>query len=250
MEKTTLNGTKLVLAVETSGRVGSVALGWGETVLAESVFSGVMTHGAELFPHIRNLLFQCNKRPCDIGHVVITVGPGSFTGLRIAVTAAKMLYFAQQVRIIAADTTEVIAQNAPAFNDSGTEPIDCICTILDAKRNLFYASVFERQSDGFVKIFGTHLVTSEEILDWLGEKKIKKVYFLGEGLVYYVGKFRTSFTEILDEKYWSANAAGLLRIGQKLAAQGNFADPYTLTPLYIRKPEAVENWEKINLSRA
>ncbi len=88
-----------------------------------------------------------------------------------------MLSFTHQIKIVATDSTDVIAENAPAFLDNDTEKtVDCICTILDAKRNLFYASVFERKSDGLTKTFGTQAIASEEILDWLSEQGKKKVY--------------------------------------------------------------------------
>ena len=251
LKKNSVNNNKLILAIETSGRIGSIALGREGKLLAEATFSGFMKQGAELFPQIQTLLNNVQARPCDIRQVYITAGPGSFTGLRIAVTAAKMMSFAHPIKIVAADSTDVIAENAPAILDNNPEkPVDCVCTILDAKRNLFYTSVFERQSDGWSKIFGTQAVTSEEILDWLREQGKKKVYFLGEGLVYYAKKFEAPFTMIIDEKYWSPAATGLFRIGQKFAAQGKFADPYTLSPLYIRKPEALENWEKRQPTKA
>ena len=245
MENKLADSTELVLAIETSGRIGSIALGRGNTLLAESAFSGFMKQSAELLPQVQTLLNQIQARPCDIRQIYITAGPGSFTGLRIAVTTAKMMSFAHPIKIVAADSTDVIAENAPDFLDNDTEePIDCICTILDAKRNLFYASVFERTSDSWTKIFGTRAATSQEILDWLSRQGKKKVYFLGEGLVYYANKFDAPFTVVLDEKFWAARAAGLFNVGQRLAAQGKFADPSTLTPLYIRKPESIENWEK------
>ncbi len=245
MKENLIDNTGLALAIETSGRIGSVALGRGETLLAQSVFSGFMKQGAELLPQIRTLLTQVPAGPCDIKRVIITVGPGSFTGLRIAVTVSKMMFFSHDVNIVTVDSTETIAENAPDFfgNDTG-KPVDCVCTILDAKRNLFYASVFDRGSDGWSKIYGTEAVTAEELLDWLAKKGREKVYFLGEGLVYYAKKFEAPFTAMLDEQYWAPTATGLFRVGQKLAAQGKFADPHSLIPLYIRKPEAVENWEK------
>jgi len=231
----------ITLAIETSGRIGSVAVGHGGKLLAQSVFTGFMRQAAELFDHIQKLLQQVLAVPDDIQNVIITVGPGSFTGLRIAVTAAKMLHFARKVNIIAVDSTDVIAQNAPDYAaDDPDQPVDCICTILDAKRNLFYTSLFERDENGWSKLFGTEAVTADELIGRLGIRGKSKVYFLGEGLVYYADKFRTPFTVILDEKYWMPTAAGLYHVGHKLAAEGHFADPVTLTPLYIRKPDTIE----------
>lgn len=234
--------TEISIAIETSGRIGSVAIGRGDSVLAESAFSGFMRQGAELLAHIQTQLQQAHMAPSDIREVIITAGPGSFTGLRIAVTTAKMLHLAQQVRIVAVDSTGVIAENAPKFADNDPEkPVDCVCTILDAKRNLFYASVFERGPMGWKKIFGTETVTAETLLERLENlKKQHPVYMLGEGLVYYADAFKAPFTAILDKKYWVPTAGGLFRVGRRLAAAGQFADPIQLAPLYLRQPDAVE----------
>ena len=234
----------ITIAIETSGRIGSIALGHGDVLCGSAVFSGFMKQAAELFPQIDALLHQANASVSDIGEVILTVGPGSFTGLRIAVTTAKMLSFAHDVRIVAVDSTDVIAENAPDFADNTPEkPVDCVCTILDAKRTLFYASIFERSDDRWIKVFGTEAVTAEALLDRLADQK-KTVYLLGEGLVYYADKFKAAYTAILDKKYWVPTAEGLFRVGRKRAAQGKFADPKTLAPLYIRQPEAIENLGK------
>jgi tRNA threonylcarbamoyladenosine biosynthesis protein TsaB len=234
--------TEISIAIETSGRIGSVAVGRGDSVLAESAFSGFMRQGAELFPHIQALLHQSDMAPADIRNVIITSGPGSFTGLRIAVTAAKMLHLAQQVHIVAVDSTDVIAENAPDFADNDPEkPVDCVCTILDAKRNLFYASLFERSRTGWTKRFGTETLTAETLLERLASlKKQHPVYLLGEGLLYYADAFKAPFTAILDKKHWVPTAGGLFRVGRRMAAAEQFADPIQLAPLYLRQPDAVE----------
>ena len=74
------------LAVETSGRRGSVAVGIGGKILKSSNFSGAMRHSSELFPTIADLVEQTGKKPQEIEHIYVTTGPGSFTGLRIGVT--------------------------------------------------------------------------------------------------------------------------------------------------------------------
>jgi tRNA threonylcarbamoyladenosine biosynthesis protein TsaB len=235
--------TEISVAIETSGRIGSVAVGRGDTLLAEAGFSGFMKQAAELFPQICTLLDEAGTCAAAIQQVIITAGPGSFTGLRIAVTVAKMLYLAQQARIVAVDSTDVIAENAPdCADDDPTKPVDCVCTILDAKRNQFYASVFERRSTGWTKLFGTETLTAEALLERLGRLKEEKVYLLGEGLVYYADKFEAPFTAILDETYWVPTSGGLFRVGRRLAGRGQFADPMALTPFYIRQPDAIEKY--------
>jgi len=101
----------LILAVETSSRVGSIAIATGRQLLAEATFSGPMKHSAEIFPAIHTLLDRFECKPKDIEQVYISIGPGSFTGLRIAVTLAKAMHLAGSVKIVPVDTLDVIAAN-------------------------------------------------------------------------------------------------------------------------------------------
>ncbi|MCI0499226.1 MAG: tRNA (adenosine(37)-N6)-threonylcarbamoyltransferase complex dimerization subunit type 1 TsaB [Planctomycetales bacterium] len=236
--------SQLILAIETSGRTGSAAIGRDDTLIAHAVFSGLMRHSAEIFPTIGDLLRQAAATPADIEQVYITAGPGSFTGLRIAVTAAKMLSFAQHVRVIAADSMDVIAENGLEYIQNTGRQLDCIVTVLDAKKDLFYAAVFDRVGDRWEKQLGTEMMRAEHILDWLAAHHRKNVGVLGEGLVYYAEKFKAPCTHLLDEAFWPATAAGLFRVGRRMAAMNQFADPPALIPSYIRKPDAVLKQEK------
>lgn len=232
-------GHDLIIAIETSGRLGSAAIGRGDDLISDMPFSGKLRHGAELFSTLEALLRRAEATASDIGQVYITAGPGSFTGLRIAVTAAKMLGFAKNAKIVAADTMDVIAENIPAYAKNNEKIPDCICSVLDAKKDFFYAAVFDRVADQWKKSFGTDIVTSEQMLDWLAENSKKNVGLLGEGMVFYAKKFESSRTFLLDESCWSATAVGLYRVGRRMAKAGLFTDPVVLTPIYLGQPDAV-----------
>jgi len=203
-----------------------------------------MRHGAELFSTIEALLGEAKASAGDIGQVYITAGPGSFTGLRIAVTAAKMLGFAQNAKIIAADTMDVIAENLSGYPQENKKIPDCICTVLDAKKDFFYAAVFDRVDGQWQKCFGTEIVTAEQMLNWLTENGKKNVGLLGEGLVFYSKSFASPLTSLLDDSCWPATAGGLFRVGRRMAAAGLFVDPLTLTPTYLRPPDAIQIGER------
>jgi len=149
---------KLIIAIETSGRVGSAAIGRGDDLISEISFSGFMKHSAELFSALEKLLHQANAAADAIEQCYITAGPGSFTGLRIAVTAAKMFYFTQKTQIVAADSMDVIAESASRYTAETGQSVDCITTILDAKKDLFYAAVFDRVDENWQKCFDTQIV--------------------------------------------------------------------------------------------
>lgn len=250
----------LILALETSGRIGSVALALGPHLLAETAFSAPMAHSSEIFPAISALLKRLGRRPDQIEHIYISIGPGSFTGLRIAVTIAKAMRLARPAKIVAIDTLDVIAANVTGAPLS----IGTIATVLDAKRSQFFIAAYKRapQSDGargnttpyaqytipatsraaWNKLFPNSLMTASDFLDRFADPA-DPIYLLGEGLLYHKQEFDTPGIRFLDEQYWSPRASKVHLLGWRSALADNFADPLTLTPAYIRRPEAEEKWQ-------
>jgi tRNA threonylcarbamoyladenosine biosynthesis protein TsaB len=227
----------LILAVETSSRIGSVAIALGNRILAETIFSGPMRHSAELFPAIRSLLDRFSRKPPEIEHIYISVGPGSFTGLRIAVTLAKAMHLANAVKIVAVDTLDVIAANAADYTDEKNTELDKIATILDAKRGQFFIAVYQLTSDGSrKKTLPDSLMTAQQFLDKFAAAD-QHVWLLGDGLVYYKDKFKANGVRFLDEKYWSPRAAKVHLLGYEMSLTGQFADPLKLQPAYLRCPD-------------
>jgi tRNA threonylcarbamoyladenosine biosynthesis protein TsaB len=237
----------LILAVETSGRMGSVAMAVGEHILAETHLSGPMRHSSEVFPAISSLLNRFSRKPDEIDHIYISVGPGSFTGLRIAVSIAKIMHLANNVKIAAVDTLDVIAANADDYMRQKKTRLEQIAVILDAKRGQFFIAAFQYVDDekrtagdeNWRKIFPDSLMTASQFLDRFADKT-KPVWLLGEGLVYYPDTFRAEGIQFLEESCWTPRAEKVHLLGWKMACAGQFADPVTLQPKYLRKPEAKE----------
>lgn len=230
---------KCTIAIETSGRTGSAAVYTSEGIVLEMVFSGQMKHSAELFTTLDVLLSKADAIPSQIGKVCIAAGPGSFTGLRIAVTAAKMFAFSQNSKIIAADTMDVLAENATELKTPAGEPVDCILTVLDAKKGYFYTAVFDRTGSGWKKCLPTSMMTSEQLIKWLTDNGKNNVGVLGEGLLFYAKQFQSPLTFIVNEQFWTARASNLLRIADQMSAAGRYADPAKLIPIYISNPDAI-----------
>jgi tRNA threonylcarbamoyladenosine biosynthesis protein TsaB len=224
-----------ILAVETSGRFGSIAIAKSDQLLAEIAFQKPLQHSAEIFPSINKLLKNCKQKPKNIDQVYISIGPGSFTGLRIAVTLAKTMNLANKTKIVPVDTLDVLAQNA---NDTSA---DRIATVIDAKRGQFFIAVYERKKEKnlinpWQKICPDCLMTNSEFISSYNAPS-QSVCLLGEGLVYYKNKFNEPGINILDESYWYPKASNVHRLGWELAQKGLFADPLSLIPNYIRKPD-------------
>ena len=233
----------VVLAVETSGRTGSVAAGIGDQILAEAAFSGLMTHSTRLFPAVQTVLGRIDCKISNIEHIYIAAGPGSFTGLRIAVTMAKMMAFANGTKIVAANTMDVLALNATDYMKDRNIKIGRLATVLDAKRRQFYVAVFENTGGIWRKVTTDCLISAPEFVRQFGHGT-EPIWLLGEGLVYYKDAFTATGVRFLDEDYWCGRARGVYSIGRKKAKAHDFAAPINLVPLYLRQPEATENLEK------
>jgi tRNA A37 threonylcarbamoyladenosine modification protein TsaB len=134
---------------------------------------------------------------------------------------------------------DIIAENASRQTNDIGQTVDCIATVIDAKKDLFYAAAFDRVDGNWRRCFDTQIVTAEKLLKWLQENKKQNVGMLGEGLVYYADKFDAPFTHLLDKSCWSAKASGLFRVGHNMASANKYTNPFTLTPKYIREADAV-----------
>ena len=240
-----ITNKKLVAVVETSGRIGSVAIGNEDSILYESTFSGFMKHSAELFDALSVLLSKVGAHPEQIGQLYITAGPGSFTGIRIAVTLAKMLSYAMDTRVVAVNTLDAAAENASAYIQQTGDTLQRVAPILDAKQNRFFTAVYRRDGDDWTKEHPESLLYPDQLLSLIKDSAAP-VGLLGEGLVYYAEKFTSPMTRLLDETYWPVTAGGVYAAGRKMAQRGQFCDINTLVPTYIRKPDAVEKRERQN----
>src|SRR6185436_11783455 len=186
-----------------------------------------------IIPIIDRLTRARGFSPHDIGRVYISIGPGSFTGLRIGVTLAKMLALATGVKIVAVPTVRVLAENAP-------QDAENLVLMLDAKRDQIFTARYSRQGDAWVEQEPAHVDSLEQML----ARSPRPVYLLGEGIPYH-RKFIPEDSQIIvtGEDCWRARASIVAKLGKEMADRGEFADPFKLAPIYIRKPEAEEKLE-------
>ncbi len=242
---------ELIVAIETSSRLGSVAIGDRKGLKAESMFSGAMRHSTEIMPTLQRLLDQVQARPEDVRQVCLSIGPGSFTGLRIAVTMAKALHLANKVQIVSVDTLDVIASNVPLTCDVA----QVVAPILDAKRDQFFVAVYERQDPaqsglpaqggrpdqvttpgGWLKVQADSIMTSAQFVERFADPH-RPIAVLGDGLVYHREKFQVPGVRVLDEAWWSPTAAAVYHLGLRKVLAGQFEDPLRLVPTYLLPPE-------------
>ena len=222
------------LAIETASRIGSIALGSQGALLAENRFSGPLRHSAEIFPTLLGLLRAQGLEAGAITEVYLSIGPGSFTGLRIAVTIAKTIHLAQPCNIVAVSTLEVLANGTRSLPE---EIPGHIVPVLDAKRGQFFTALFRRKhgDHGLERCTDDCLRSAEEILGQWAVDNERPIALLGDGLVYHQEKFTNPNVHILPEKHWSPQARDVFEIGHQKSHAGDFTDPLTLTPNYLRE---------------
>ena len=222
------------LAIETSGRNGSLALAEDGRCLVDEQFPHGLKHAAEIVPIIARLCDSRGWKPKDIEEIYVSAGPGSFTGLRVGITVAKTLAFATDARVVAVPSVEVLARNAPP------EWLNLIL-VLDAKRDQIFTASFENRDRTPVMREPAHLDSLREML----ARTPRPVHLLGEGIPYHE-KFipkDDAAIHLTPAEQWQGRAAVVAELGAAMARANRFADPVTLTPIYIRKPEAEEKFE-------
>ena len=222
------------LAIETSGIVGSVALVDEGQILIEDQFPHGLKHAAEIIPRIDRMCRGQGWSPADLREIYVSAGPGSFTGLRIGVTLAKTLSFANGARIVAVPSVRVLAHNAPP------EAVNLVI-VLDAKRDQVFTATLRRSAGQWHEVEPAHLDELRSVLS----RAARPLHLLGEGIPYHQ-KFIPDDLSIVvtPPESWRARASAAAVEGLKLAAEGQYVDADRFTPIYIRRPEAEEKWEQ------
>jgi tRNA threonylcarbamoyladenosine biosynthesis protein TsaB len=218
------------LALETSGRQGSVALAEDGIAVASRQFDYGLQNAARILPLIDELCAALLWRPADLRELYISIGPGSFTGLRIGVTLVKTLAFVTGAKIIPVQTVDVLAENAP----TGAREL---IIVLDAKRGQIFTSRLMRKDGRWEQIEPPHLDRLGDMLARAG----RPVHLLGEGIPFHRGAIADEPGVIVtDPETWIGRAQAVAQLGRALALRGEETHPLSLVPLYIRRPEAEE----------
>ena len=222
-----------VLAIETSGRVGSVALldmsGGDPVALADRRLPVAERTARSLLPCVSDLLREHSWRPSDVELVCATTGPGSFTGLRIGVVAAKTFAYATGARLVGVHTLAAIAEGV----GDRDQPL---WAVLDAQRQELFAARFGAPSATAEQ--GEPATAILAIADWF-ERLAPGDVVAGPPL----SKLREALPAgviVADEAAWSPTAAAVGRLGAQLAIAGRLTNPLELVPHYYRQSAAEE----------
>ena len=232
------------LAFETSGALGTVALGCGDDVVEARALSGPRRHGVEFLPTVAALCKAYAVEPTALRRIFVSSGPGSFTGLRIGITAARMISLATGASIVAVPTLEIIAQNAGAASNIP----DRVVVMLDAKRGRVYAAAFDRQDDLYIATGDPVEADPCQFLATQAAAYGGLLGVLGEGVLYHRAAVDASGLTTLPEELYPPRVETVYRLGLARAKEDRFDERRTLIPTYIRPPEAEEKWGRSQMS--
>lgn len=216
------------LALETSGRVGSVALVRDGVVVDERTYPHGLQHATALVPLLDAICRDHAIASRDLRELYVSIGPGSFTGLRVGVTLAKTLAFATGARLVAVPSLDALAENAPADARN-------LVVLLDAKRGQVFAARYVRDGDAWRVVEPARL---DRLATFLAAAP-RPVTLLGEGVKYQPVADAAGVMPA-DESTWIARASVVARLGAEIAARGEFTSPHALVPRYVRLVEAEE----------
>ena len=214
-----------VLGLETSSRLLGVALVRGEEVLGSRERLGPAPNADALRTVVEEVLDAAHLTVEALGGIAVSIGPGSFTGLRIGVSFVKGLVVASDVPVIAVPTLEAIAHNC--WSARGT-----VCVVVDAKQDKLYAACYRATRGRFTPLGHERLGTIPELSSLLRCGTL----LVGDGLARYGGLLQRQLKRSVPcapQELWWPRATTVARLGARALAHGRRDDPQTLTPRYL-----------------
>ena len=227
------------LAVETSGPLGSVAVGTGRRILSRACLDGQGRHAADLVPRIAQALAEARVGARDLAGVVVGAGPGSFTGVRVAAATAKGLVHALRVplwaisSLAAAAVAECVPASLPGLPTDSPRPGSARLryVLFDARDDRLYAACYDVAEKETGMIVAPHATRLRVLLK---EDVPPDAYFVGDGAVRHEAVLRAAGRRVLPPPAGVPTADGLLHVLGLGGRQRPVADPNRWEPEYMR----------------
>ena len=222
----------LLLAFETSAKAASVALFEGRKLLGESYQHTGLTHSQTLMVMAEDLLKQCGKTVSDVTAVAVAEGPGSFTGVRIGVAAAKGFAWGGQLPCYGVSTLESMAETLGVYEGH-------VCACMDARRNQVYNAIFLAE-DGKLERFSEDRAIALSDLQTELEHIDGPIFLVGDGAALTYNTLKDAVPSLIlpPEHRMHQRASGVAIVAAKEIAAGASGDANALTPNYLRLSQA------------
>ena len=222
----------LILAFETSAKAGSVALMEQGRLLGESYTNTGLTHSQTVMTMAEDLLKSCGKDPADVDAVAVAAGPGSFTGVRIGVAAAKGFAWGADLPCYGVSTLEAMALGLGAYDGY-------ILPVMDARREQVYTALFSVTEGNLQRLTEDRAISLKELAEEIKNLE-KSVFLVGDGSTLCYNTLSTDVPGLIlpPEHRLHQRAAGVALAAQQKIDAGETGDGASLTPNYLRLSQA------------
>lgn len=224
-----------ILAIECSATPCSAAVIENEKIIASGFVNVKLTHSQTLMPMIESVLSSAQMSISDIEGFAVSAGPGSFTGVRIGISAIKGLAAAKKIPCVGVSTLRAMAEN---YSDR-----EClVCGVMDARCNQVYNAIFEIKNGEITRLCDDRALLCDELkaeLENLVKEQSKDIIIVGDGAdVFY--PFVSEIPEVkkADSKKQFQNAVGVAFSAMENFKSGETLTPDKLLPIYLRLPQA------------
>lgn len=224
-----------ILALDASGDRSTIGVRAASGATFEAETDAGRKHGRDLIPAVRDLLREAGVRPMELDLIAVGLGPGSYTGMRIGLTAARTLAYAAGARLVGLDSLEAVARNAP---------VDALRVVVvgDAQRGDVYAADFAREAPGAPLLpLGPSRI--EPLSAWAASLS-PETLVIGPGLR--SATIRASIPGAADldpdDPIHRPSGRRLIELAL-LALDAPAVDPDELEPNYLRRSAAEDQWD-------
>ena len=217
----------IIIGLDTTSQSGSVSLIDDNKIIGECLFNVGPRHSENVVSSLDWLLDTLNIDKKDIDAVAVSIGPGSFTSVRVGVTIAKSLAYSMKVKIVGVSSLEVLAMNIPVADKN-------ICPIIDAKRDEVYSAVY-KYSGNLLTVEREEKV--EAVSDLLSNINGPTV-FVGDGAVKYKEELESNGNSILvADSFNILRSSNCALLGSAKLISGKTDNAMELVPNYLRKTD-------------
>lgn len=221
----------LLLGIETSGSVGGVALRENGVLLGERTLSNRgRRHAQALVAETADLFKAVGRTPAECQGVAVSVGPGSFTGLRIGVVFAKTFAYSVGCPVTAVETMQAIAEEAP-------DDVTSLAVIADAQRGDLYVGRYLKSGQAWVR---EGSIAMHPALEWC--RNVNPAETVAGPALERFEKDLSGRCRVLPGLR-VPQVATICQIGERQWNAGQFADLWALEPYYLRRSSAEEQWD-------
>ena len=228
----------ILLAMDTSAKAASVCLAQEDKIIGEFFINTALTHSQTLVPMTEQLCKNAGVQLSEIDALAVNAGPGSFTGVRIGVAAAKGIAFERSLPCVAVSTLESMA-----YNFLGC---DCIvCSVMDARCSQVYNAMFRVTDDRVERLCDDRAMSLDDLkLDL--QQYSEKIILVGDGAQICFKFLENSLSNVFlaPVNHVNQTAASVACAAFQKIKQGETLTPAELMPVYLRLPQAQRELNK------